>query len=137
MRSCSAASRFSQHGKRVTPLACEVRTMPAMATLERKLPPSEKLLTGTPPKQLFTVPLPENPFFTGREEVLEGAEEDAGRARHCGVSPGWAGWKRCRRQRSMPTIIARITRAVLWARAESHETLFGRSSLIGRASGVA
>ena len=23
-----------------------------------------------PPKQLFTVPLPENPFFTGREEVL-------------------------------------------------------------------
>ena len=63
-----------QPERRPSRVASQVRTMPPMATLERKSPLSSEHPAATSPKQLFTVPMMENPFFTGREEILDELE---------------------------------------------------------------
>jgi tetratricopeptide (TPR) repeat protein len=73
--------------------------------------------------QVFTVPFAENPFFTGREEVLDGLEktlEKSGIAALTGMGgvgkTQTAAQYAYRRRKDYP--------AVLWVRAESLETLF-------------
>ena len=73
--------------------------------------------------QVFTVPFPENPFFTGREEILDGVKatlEKSGIAALTGLGgmgkTQTAAQYAYRHRMEYP--------AVLWVRAESLETLF-------------
>src|SRR5208337_4366821 len=63
----------TQPARKPVAVAGAVRTMPTVApaqtmpVLERKSPSRT-----VPPPQVFTVPFPENRFFTGRQDVLDG-----------------------------------------------------------------
>src|SRR5271157_582638 len=122
----------SQPARKPRDVSPEVRTMPAMATLERKLPSPDKPLAASSPKQLFTVPLPENPFFTGREDVLKELKktlDDRGIA----ALTGLGGMGKTQTAAQYAHHHRKDYESVLWVRAESQETLFADlAQLAGR-----
>jgi len=69
----------TQPARKPVAVAGAVRTMPTVApaqtmpVLERKSPSRT-----VPPPQVFTVPFPENRFFTGRQDVLDGLRTTLG-----------------------------------------------------------
>ena len=77
-----------------------------------------------PAKQLFTVPLPENPFFTGREEVLEELKKTL-EERGVAALTGLGGMGKTQTAAQYAHLHRQEYQAVLWVRAESQETLFG------------
>jgi tetratricopeptide (TPR) repeat protein len=112
-----------QPERKASPVAAEVRKVPTLAPLERKSPSPKAGVTGPSPYQLFTVAFPENPFFTGREEILEGVKatlENSGIAALTGMGgvgkTQTAAQYAYRHREDYP--------AVLWLRAESLDTLF-------------
>ena len=76
-----------------------------------------------PAKQLFTVPLPKNPFFTGREEVLEELKKTLDE-RGIAALTGLGGMGKTQTAAQYAHLHRQEYQAVLWVRAESEETLF-------------
>ena len=76
-----------------------------------------------PSKQLFTVPLPENPFFTGREEVLEELKKTLDE-RGIAALTGLGGMGKTQTAAQYAHHHRQDYQSVLWVRAESQETLF-------------
>jgi tetratricopeptide (TPR) repeat protein len=115
-----------QPKRRPTEVADKVRQLTEddiLPTLSRRSP--SPILTDADHNgnQVFTVPFPENPFFTGREEILEGVKatlEKSGIAALTGL--GGVG----KTQTAAQYAYRHRTEypAVLWVRAESLETLF-------------
>src|ERR1035441_4828427 len=82
--------------------------------------------------QLFTVPLPENPFFTGREEVLSELKKTLDR-NGIAVLTGLGGMGKTQTAAHYAYQHRRHYPWVLWVRAESADTLFADlSQLAGR-----
>ncbi len=119
----------SQPARTATPVADKVRAMP---TLERKSSSSNKPVTTTSPKQVFTVPLPENPFFTGREEVLAELKKTLDE-RGIAALTGLGGMGKTQTAAQYAHHHRKDYEWVLWVRAESQETLFSDlSQMAGR-----
>ena len=119
--------RLTGQGQRkaasVAPEVRKIKPQPGVTlpVLDRKSP--KPRATGPSPNQVFTVPFPENPFFTGREEILDGVKaalEKSGIAALTGLGgmgkTQTAAQYAHRHREDYP--------AVLWVRAESLETLF-------------
>ena len=107
-------------------VAREVRRL---APLEQK-PPSKQL--ETPPTQLFTVPFPPNPFFTGREEVLDELKKTLDRSGIAALT-GLGGMGKTQTAAQYAHHHRQDYSWVLWVRAESQETLFADlAQLAGR-----
>ena len=122
-----------QPERKPSPIAASVRTMPTtapmqttptlapastMPVLERKSPSPT-----TVPKQIFSVPFPENRFFTGRNDVLQGLRttlEASGIAALTGLS----GIGKTQTAVRYAYDHRKEYAAVLWVRAENQETLF-------------
>ncbi len=81
--------------------------------------------TSTPktPKPLFTVPLPENPFFTGREAVLEELKKTLDKSGIAALT-GLGGMGKTQTAAQYAHHHRKDYQSVLWVRAESQETLF-------------
>jgi tetratricopeptide (TPR) repeat protein len=95
-------------------------------------PGREQHPTSKPPKQVFTVPLPENPFFTGREEVLEELKKTLDE-RGIAALTGLGGMGKTQTAAQYAHHHRKDYETVLWVRAESQETLFGdMAQLAGR-----
>ena len=85
-----------------------------------------------PSKQVFTVPLPQNPFFTGREKVLEELKKTLDE-RGIAALTGLGGMGKTQTAAQYAHHHRKDYQAVLWVRAESQETLFSDlSQLAGR-----
>jgi tetratricopeptide (TPR) repeat protein len=85
-----------------------------------------------PPKQLFTVPLPENPFFTGREEVLAELKKTLEKSGIAALS-GLGGMGKTQTAAHYAHQHRQHYPWVVWVRAESADTLFADlSQLAGR-----
>ena len=116
----------SQPARAPSPIAPTVRTMPAMASLERKSPSPQA------PKQLFTVPLPENPFFTARDEVLDELKKTLDKSGIAALT-GLGGVGKTQTAAHYAYQHRRHYPWVLWVRAQSADTLFADlSQLAGR-----
>ncbi len=74
-------------------------------------------------KPLFTVPLPENPFFTGREAVLEELKKTLDKSGIAALT-GLGGMGKTQTAAQYAHHHRQDYAAVLWVRAESQETLF-------------
>ena len=107
-------------------IAPTVKTMSPMASLERKSP------SPPSPKQLFTVPLLENPFFTGREEVLHELKKTLDRSGIAALT-GLGGMGKTQTAAQYAHHHRQHYPWVLWVRAQSADTLFADlSPLAGR-----
>ena len=85
-----------------------------------------------PPKQLFTVPLPANPFFTGREEVLDELKKTLEKSGIAALT-GLGGMGKTQTAAQYAHHHRQHYPWVLWVRAESADTLFADlSQLAGR-----
>jgi tetratricopeptide (TPR) repeat protein len=95
-----------------------VKPMPARA----ELPPLPRLERRQDFIQPWTVPYPRNPFFTGREKILEdlrAALETRGRA----ALSGLGGVGKTQTATEYAYLYRKEYQAVFWARAESRDTL--------------
>jgi hypothetical protein len=81
--------------------------------------------TSTPktPKQLFTVPLPENPFFTGREDVLDELKKTLDE-RGIAALTGLGGMGKTQTAAQYAHHHREDYQSVLWVKGESQEALF-------------
>jgi len=76
-----------------------------------------------PPAQLFTVPLPENPFFTGREKELDGLKNSLERSGIAALT-GLGGMGKTQTAAHYAHRHRKDYAWVLWVKAESQATLF-------------
>jgi tetratricopeptide (TPR) repeat protein len=115
-----------QPERRPSEVAREVRRM---ATVVQKQPPKRE---PTPGKQLFTVPFPPNPFFTGREDALDGLKTTL-EANGIAAVTGLGGMGKTQTAAQYAHQHRKDYPWVLWVRAESKETLFADlAQLAGR-----
>ncbi|MGC2112663.1 MAG: tetratricopeptide repeat protein [Candidatus Korobacteraceae bacterium] len=121
-----------------SPVAAGVRVAPPVgvhpkAGLETTpVPALERKSPSAKPQQIFTVPLPENPFFTGREEALDGVKASL-EERGIAALTGMGGVGKTQTAAQYAHRHRNEYPAVLWVRAESLETLFADlTQLAGR-----
>ncbi len=118
----------SQPARIPSVIAPTVRAMAPMESLERKSPSPQ----ATAPKQLFTVPLPPNPFFTGREEVLDELKKTLEKSGIAALT-GLGGVGKTQTAAHYAHQHRQDYPWVLWVRAENADTLFADlSQLAGR-----
>ncbi len=86
-------------------------------------PKPSSAVPPAPPKQLFTVPLPPNPFFTGREEVLDELKKTLDRSGIAALT-GLGGMGKTQTAAHYAHQHRENYPWVLWLRAESADTLF-------------
>ena len=77
----------------------------------------------TPPKRLFTVPLPENPFFTGREEVLDELKKTLDKSGIAALT-GLGGMGKTQTAAQYAYHSRKDYEWVLWVRTDSQDALF-------------
>jgi tetratricopeptide (TPR) repeat protein len=128
-----------------SPIADQVRQMPKRETAAAgtaatsELPPVQPLERRSPaPKplnRLFTVPFPENPFFTGREEILASLKADLDKSGIAALT-GLGGMGKTQTAAQFAHRHRDEYPAVLWVRAESLETLFADLSLFASRLGL-
>ena len=115
----SERQNYEKLFRRVT--AQPERKPSAVASQVRRIQTVPK--TAPPWKQLFAVPLPENPFFTGREEVLAELKKTL-EERGIAALTGLGGTGKTQTAAQYAHQHRNDYEWVLWARAESQETLF-------------
>jgi tetratricopeptide (TPR) repeat protein len=121
----------AQPARKPAPIANAVRTMPtnmAPQTAPTPLPSVPVLERKSPsrtvtPQQIFTVPFPENRFFTGRQDVLDGLKTTLD-ASGVAALTGLSGIGKTQTAVRYAYDHRKDYEAVLWVRAESQETLF-------------
>ncbi|MGO9518966.1 MAG: tetratricopeptide repeat protein [Candidatus Korobacteraceae bacterium] len=106
-----------QPKRRPSEVAREVRRM---TPLEQK---TLRKQATTPPKQLFTVPFRPNPFFTGREDALDGLKKTLDSSGIAALT-GMGGVGKTQTAAHYAHRHRNDYPFVLWVRAESAETLF-------------
>jgi len=125
------ADQLRQMPKRETAAAVAAATpeLAPVQPLERKSP------TPKPLNRLFTVPFPENPFFTGREEVLDSLKADLDKSGIAALT-GLGGMGKTQTAAQFAHRHRDEYPAVLWVRAESLETLFADLSQLAERLGL-
>ena len=132
---------------RATPVAREIRTLPTREGKREDKKPAPST-TSSPPTPLpvierkldfsarnWNVPIPQNPFFTGREEALKRVEQNlaaVGTAALCGL--GGMGKSQVAAQYAYTH--RSEYGAVLWANADTSETLTGALAAMASVLGL-
>ena len=134
-----------QPERTASPIADQVRQMPrreaaaagtaATPELAPVQPLERKSPTPKPLTRLFTVPFPENPFFTGREEILARLKADLDKSGIAALT-GLGGMGKTQTAAQFAHRHRDAYPSVLWVRAENLETLFADLSQLAERLGL-